>query len=245
MIKPKVLVFDLETSPNLGYVWQKWQQDVIRFKEEWQLLSFSYKWLDERKASALGQNTLSEEQLVRELHRLFDEANVLIAHNARKFDVRKANAKFLEYGLPPPSPYKVVDTLVEVRRYFNLNSNKLDDIGTLLKVGNKVHHEGFDLWLKCMGGDKKAWKVMLEYNKQDVVLLEKVYLKLRPWMSTHPNYGDLSQADGLCPKCGSCDLERRGFTLSRSGSKQRFQCRSCSGWCNEASLKKVGRKVNA
>lgn len=240
-----VLVFDLETSPNLGYVWQAWQQDVIRFKDEWDLLSFAYKWLGEKKVFALGQDCYSEEEIVKELHGLFDKADVVVAHNAKRFDVKKANAKFLEYGLPPPSPYKVVDTLLESRKNFGLNSHKLDDLGTLLQVGNKVHHEGFDLWLKCMNGDKRAWKTMLRYNKQDVVLLEKVYYKLLPWMSNHPNLGDLTESDGVCPKCGSCDLEKRGFTVCRSGKKQRFQCQSCGGWCNEASIKRIGRKVNA
>ena len=40
-----------------------------------------------------------------------------------------------------------------------------------------------------MKDDLKAWKKMVEYNKQDIVLLEKVYYALRPWDTYHPNMG--------------------------------------------------------
>jgi hypothetical protein len=77
----KILIYDIETTPNLAYVWGKWQQDVIQFKQEWTLLSFSYKWLDEKKTIAVGQDNFTEEALVLRLHQLFSEADVLIAHN--------------------------------------------------------------------------------------------------------------------------------------------------------------------
>lgn len=244
MPKLKFLVFDIETGPNLSYTWGKYQQDVIAFKEEWDLLSFAYKWLGEKPVYAYGADKNTEEAIVNKLWLLFDEADVLIAHNGYKFDIRKVNAKFLEYGLTPPSPYKVVDTLRVSRRYFALNSNKLDDLGELLQVGRKVKHEGFELWLKCMAGDKAGWKKMLQYNKQDVVLLEKVYLKLLPWITNHPNRGDLSQLDGVCPKCESKHLSPRGYINTRTGKKQRYCCDDCGGWSSEASIKRTGRVVN-
>lgn len=243
MANLKFLVFDIETGPNLGYIWGKYEQNVLAYEKEWELLSFAYKWVGTSKTIAVGQNKFTEEQLVLRLWHLFDEADVVIAHNGNKFDIRKINAKFLEYGLTPPSPYKSIDTLLVARRYFALNSNKLDDLGTLLRVGNKIKHSGFELWLRCLRGEAKAWAEMLRYNKQDVVLLEKVYLRLLPWITNHPNRGDLYQTNGVCPKCGSAKLTRRGFTKARI-PKQRYQC-ECGGWCNESSVKKPGRLVNA
>ena len=38
----KILFYDLETSPNVSYTWGKWEQNVIAFKKEWELLSFAY-----------------------------------------------------------------------------------------------------------------------------------------------------------------------------------------------------------
>ena len=34
---------------------------------------------------------------------------------------------------------------------------------------------------KCLEDDAETWKHELEYNIQDVLLLEQVYLKLRPF----------------------------------------------------------------
>lgn len=243
--QPKGLVYDVETGPNLGWVWGKWEQNVIQFEQEWQLLSFSYKWLGEKKTYVVGQDSVSEEALVLRVWQLFDESDFVIAHNGDKFDQKMMNVKFMEYGLTPPSPYKSIDTLKIAKRYFRFNSNKLDDLGQKLGVGKKAETGGFETWLGCLKGDKKAWAKMLKYNKQDVILLEKIYLALRPWMTNHPNFGDMLQTDHVCPKCTSSDLERRGTTHGRNGLRQRYMCRNCGGWSSEAKLRSDGRLVNA
>jgi uncharacterized protein YprB with RNaseH-like and TPR domain len=229
--KPKILVFDIETTPNLGYVWGKWQQDVIEYKTEWTMLCFAYKWLGEKKTIAVGQNKFSEEILVRRLHSLFEEADIVIAHNGNSFDVKMCNAKFIEFGLDPPSFYKSIDTKLVAKRYFRFNSNKLDDLGNLLGLGRKIQTGGFQLWTGCMAGDKKSWDLMLKYNKQDVVLLEKVYLKLRPWMDNHPAINLLVDKSDACPKCGGGPLHKRGTVkYNKTTVVQRYQCQNCGGW---------------
>lgn len=224
------MLYDLEVSPSLGYVWQKWQTDVIEFKQEWELLSFAYKWLGEKQTIAVGRDQFTEEQLVLRLHQLLSEADIVIGHNSNSFDNRMINAKFLEYGLNPPAPYKSVDTLKVAKRYFRLLSNKLDDLGNKLGVGRKVQTGGFSLWLGCMENDPKAWAKMLRYNKQDVVLLEKIYLKLRPWMDNHPALNVIDDRPQSCPKCGHGKLEARGWAVTKVARRRRWQCKGCGGW---------------
>lgn len=228
----KVLIFDLETGPNLAYVWGKYQQDVIAFNHEWELLSVAYKWLGEKQTYAFGQDKFSEEIVVQRLHQLFEEADVLVAHNGDRFDVPMANAKFIQFGLNPPSFYKTVDTKKEAKKRFRFNSNKLDDLGNLLGVGHKLSTGGFTLWLDCLEGKQEAWKKMLRYNKQDVILLEKVYLKLRPWMDNHPALNLIDEVSDGCPKCGSTKLHRRGYRYTKVSKQQRYQCQNCGGWCS-------------
>jgi hypothetical protein len=229
----KTLLVDIETTPNLAYVWGKYQQDVIRFAAEWSLLSFSYKWMDETATKFLGRDNYLEAELVEILHSLFDRADIVIAHNGDKFDIRKVNAKFIEFGLDPPAPYKSVDTLKVAKRYFKFNSNKLDDLGTILGLGNKAATGGFDLWMGCMQGDKKAWKTMRKYNNQDVELLEQVYLKLRPWIDNHPGLNVIDGKPDACPKCGETRLQARGTRkTTKVGVYHRFQCQGCGGWCS-------------
>ncbi len=238
----KILIYDLETGPNLSYTWGKYQQDVIDFKDEWELLSFAYKWLGEKPVVAVGQDKFSEEVLVARLHQLFDEADILIAHNGDRFDQKKANAKFIQYGLMPPSFYKTIDTCKVARRYFMFNSNKLDDLGNRLGIGRKAETGGFGLWLGCMGGDKKAWAKMLKYNAQDVRLLEKVYIKLRPWIDNHPSISLITGYDDSCPKCGSTKLQKRGARYTKVSINQRYQCTKCGGWSHSRQALSTGVK---
>lgn len=230
MSKPKVLFFDIETAPNLAYVWGKYEQDVIAFKSEWHLLSVAYKWLGESKVHCLTmQGKKDDRKLSKNLRDLFDEADIVIAHNGDAFDIKKAKARFAFHGFKPPSQFATVDTCKVAKRYFNFNSNKLNDLGQYLKVGEKVKHTGFELWLGCMRDDKLSWKLMQKYNKQDVVLLEKVYNKLLPWMERHPNMALLQDKEG-CPKCGSVKVVKDGIRANSSTMQQQWHCNSCKGY---------------
>lgn len=236
MEKTKILFYDIETAPILGYTWGKYEQNVLGIKQEWYMLSFSAKWQGGKTiVKALPDYQLYKKEphndrpLVRDLWELFDEADIVIGHNSNKFDNRKSNARFIAHGLTPPAPYKTVDTLKIARQYFNFTSNRLDDLGKVLGVGRKVKTGGFDLWLKCLAGDSKAWALMKKYNKQDVVLLEEVYLKLRPWANNHPNLANFT-GTAVCPKCGSSQIQFRGYSLTQVAKYRRFQCTKCGGW---------------
>ena len=229
MNKLKTILFDIETSPNISYTWGKYEQDVIEFVEEGRILTFAYKELGSRKVNAVSINQFkSEDKFIKELWNMFDDADILIAHNGDGFDIKWGNRMFAKYGLTPPSPYKTIDTLKIARQKFKFNSNKLDDLGNYLGVGRKIKHEGFDLWKKCMAGDNKAYKDMLKYNKQDVVLLENVYLKLRPYMTNHP-VANVSP-EFICPVCGKNHIQKRGWMFTNASMKQRLQCQDCGKW---------------
>lgn len=238
----KVLLYDLETTPNVSYTWGVYDQNVLAVKKNWELLSVAYKWLGETEVHCISrQGQKTDKQLTKKLWRLLNRADVVIAHNGLEFDNKKSCAKFIEHGLTPPAPFETIDTLRIARNKFMFNSNKLDDLGKLLGVGRKIQTGGFELWLGCMSGDAKAWETMIEYNKQDVALLEKVYLKLRPWAPSHANMsvrGVLS-----CPKCGSKDLQRRGTRSRSSYVYHRYMCKACWGWCRETKNIKGQRKL--
>ena len=235
--KPKILFFDIETAPNLGYVWGKYEQNVIEFTSEWYMLAWSAKWKDGKHitkclADYEGYDPLSENDrlLVTDLHKLLAEADIVIAHNGNKFDVKRSNTRFIEHGLLPPEPYKVVDTLQVARKHFGFTSNKLDDLGHRLGVGRKVKTGGFDLWKGCMSGDPKAWRKMKAYNRMDVLLLERVYDKLLPWISGHPSIASLEGNEGACPACGDTHIQNRGWTPTPTGVFRRRQCMRCGHW---------------
>ena len=240
-MKPKILLYDIENTPLVSYTWGIWEQDVVEVKEEWYILSFAYKWLGEKTTYVRSlpdyplykKDPKNDRELMRTLWTLFNEADVVIGHNSNQHDDKKSNARFIQHGFMPPKPYQTVDTLKVARRYFKFDSNKLDRLGQYFNLGRKVSHEGFSLWLGCMSGDKKAWNKMRRYNKQDVILLEKIYKKMLPYITNHPNLSLYKHILG-CPNCGSGEAKKRGFALVKGGGKvtekQRWQCKKCHSW---------------
>lgn len=228
----KIILLDIETSPNLAYVWGKYEQDVIEYESEWDLLCWTVKELEGKSLTRGLCDVKNEKQLVKELWEQLNEADVVIAHNGDQFDLKKANAKFSFYRFSPPKPYKTVDTLKVARKYFGFNSNKLNDLGKHLDLGVKVETGGFKLWRGCMEGGKESWRNMKKYNAQDVLLLEKVYLHFRPWIENHPNI-TLDATLKACPACGSPNLIRRGFRYLKSTIAPQYSCNDCGKWIRE------------
>lgn len=236
--RPQIALFDIETSPSLGWVWGKYEQTVIEFEQQSYMLCFSVKWLNSPKVEVYAlpdfpmwkKDKKNDKELVMKLWQIMGEADVIVAHNGDQFDLKYSNERMLVHNLAPPPPSKSVDTLKLARRHFKFISNKLDDIAKDLQLGRKLPHTGFHLWKGCMQGDMRAWDLMKRYNKQDVLLLERVYLKLRPWATTHPNVKLYKEQEFGCPRCSSRRVSRRGKDYTKTLTYQRYYCLDCRGW---------------
>jgi hypothetical protein len=130
-------------------------------------------------------------------------------------------------GLSPIQTYKLVDTFLAVKRNFHFLSNKLDFLCQKLDLGKKISTGGFELWIECMDGVKTSWAKMVKYCKHDVVLLERLYLKLRPFMTCHPNLCYIEGKKLGCPNCGSVKAKSRGWVYLSSGKYRRLICIGC------------------
>lgn len=247
MPEPKIALFDIETAPSLGFYFDRWKENnIIETVEGGYLLSFAVKWLGQKsiKVRALSDykrgpyHPDDDKNLAKELWSVFDEADYLVAHNGRAFDIRTARARFLYHNFKPPSPFGNIDTLKIARQFFKIESNKLDSLGSFLGVGRKLPTMGKDTWLGCMRGEEKSWAIMRRYNAQDVALLERIYLKLRPWATTHPDLNFITRAQA-CPTCQSPRVQNRGFCFTRTGKRQRIQCTACGNWSTAGTLIKV------
>ena len=240
----RTLIFDIETAPMEVYMWAMWQKltSTTFINNDWYVLCWSAKWLGEKEIiskalidyPAYKKDKRDDCALMVSLYKLLDEADVVVAHNGIKFDVRKVNARFLVHGLTPPSPYSIVDTLFSARKQFAFTSNRLDDLGKALGVGKKIKHSGFDLWRGCLDGDMKSWKKMIKYCANDVKLLERVYRKLLPYMKRHPNQAPFGSERSVCSKCGSTDVQYRGFAYTAVSKFRRFVCKDCGAWSRES-----------
>jgi len=227
----RILLLDIESSPNTAHVWGLWQQNVglKQLMESSYVLCWAAKWLGEKEVMFDSVHQSTPKAMLRGIHALIAAADAVIHYNGTKFDMPTLNKEFLLYGLNPPAPYKQIDLLRTMRSQFRFPSNKLDYVAQRLGLGSKTEHEGHELWVKCMNGDTNAWKTMEKYNKQDVVLLEHVYNRVLPWIKNHPNQ-NLFTESVCCPTCGGTKLQKRGTAISTVGRYQRYQCKDCGTW---------------
>lgn len=240
---PNILTFDIESAPMEAYVWGLWDQNIgLDFLNvDWSILSYAAKWLGSREIiyEATGgrgvKKVRDDKHLLGTLWELLDRADIIIAQNGKRFDVRKVNARFIQCGIGPPSPYRVIDTMLVARKYFAFSSQKLAHTSQLLTDTPKDPHRrfpGFELWKACLADDPKAWAEMRKYNRRDVVATEKVYLKMRPWIESHPNVGVYAESERpLCPRCGSDRVKRNSkkFSVKQQGMYIQYQCTKCGG----------------
>jgi DNA polymerase elongation subunit (family B) len=228
----KILFLDLETSPNLAHVWSLWDQNIgiNQLVKSTEVICFGARWNDSDKVIFKSSFHHGKKTMLKEMHRLLDEADVVIGWNSQSFDTKHMNREFLQAGMVPPSPFKDLDLMRVVKANFKMPSNKLDYVSQLLGVGSKVKHSGFDLWLDCMAGKKKAWAEMKEYQIQDVNLLLDLYEKLKPWIKNGPNVALHDGIEHGCRNCGSEKLQRRGVAKTTTGTYQRYQCQECGSW---------------
>lgn len=238
MAAPKILLYDIETTHNLAAIFRLYEdytshENILR---ERYVVSIAWKWLGESKVhavSTLDNPTLykkdphNDKFVISEFADVLREADVVVGHNADAYDLKFVEGRMLYHGMSPLPPITSIDTLKIAKSRLLLNSNKLDYLSHYLGFGRKVKTDN-SLWLRILNGDKSAIREMVRYNKHDVVLLEKVFLKLRPYCANHINRA-LFGGKG-CPRCGSTHVQSRGTHKAISRTYQRFVCVSCGGW---------------
>lgn len=215
-----------------AHTWGLWDQNISinQILDHTEVMCFGAKWKGKDKVIFKSSHHHGKKEMLQEIHKLIDEADAVVGWNSAAFDMKHLNREFLEAGMFPPSPTRDIDLMRAVKAKFKFPSNKLDYVAQKLGVGAKVKHSGFDLWIKCMAGNNKAWKEMKEYQIQDVELLVELYDKLLPWIPAHPNTALYDDVEGGCTSCSSLKLERRGFAISSTGKYQRYQCKDCGSW---------------
>ncbi len=229
--KVRSLVLDLETFPTEAYVWGLFDQNIglNQIKRTGGVVSWAAKWVDADETELSSINITTKRAMVKEIWKMLDEADEVIGWNSNSFDLKLLNAEFAMIGLPPPSPYKKIDLMRIVKNNMKFVSSKLEHVAGQFGVGSKVKHSGFDLWLGCMAKDQASWDLFHEYNVQDVLLTEKLYHKLRPWIKTGLNRSLLT-GNCVCHTCGSANVQQRGWYYTKAFKWKQYQCKDCGAW---------------
>ena len=243
---PAILLFDVETTPMLGWAWHKFRPYIDDIERGTHLLCVSWQWYGEKHTHFMAQwddpewAAWSEDDtwLAVRMHALLDAAEIVVAFNGDRFDVRKVNKSIRFADLGPPSPYQTVDPFKVGRTYFAEDSHRLKHLSLRYHDGEKVPHPGgMDLWFGCMAGTVKDQRLMERYNRQDVRLLRAEYVDVRAWMApgrkAHPNMGHWNQKakqEGrvVCPKCG----HERVRVNPREGMHRTHVSEFLTVWCD-------------
>jgi uncharacterized protein YprB with RNaseH-like and TPR domain len=233
MSKIKKLFFDIETSPNIGLFWTAGYKQNISPEsiiKERAIICIAYKWAGDSKTHAITwDNSQNDKALLEKFIQVANEADELIGHNGDRFDLPWIRTRCLYHRVPAFPNYTTLDTLKNARSKFKFNSNKLDYIAKFLGIGAKVH-TGYDLWKNIvLNNDKKALKEMVEYCKNDVVILENVYNEMSPYIPAKTHHGVLMGGENYsCPECGSDDMKFSKKRMSAAGTPRiQLQCQSC------------------
>jgi len=131
--------------------------------------------------------------------------------------MKKLHARMIIHGMKPYSPCKQIDTLKIAKRKFAFTCNRLDYLAQKLCGFGKTP-TNHALWQKCIAGNLEAFDDMLQYNINDIDLLEAVYFVLRPWDHLHPSFITATDTDEVvCNICGS-GVEKTGYTVKTNVS---------------------------
>ena len=238
--RPRIVLWDIETTHNIVASFRLWGEDYIPHEnvlQERYIVCACWKVLGERKVHSVATtdnqkrfkaNPHDDRHVIEALHKVASDADVLVAHNGDAYDVKFLKGRAIAHGLPPLPPLNTIDTKKVAKARFLFNSNRLDYLGRYLGVGKKSHTSP-GLWLRVLQGDARAVREMVAYNKQDVLLLEAVFNKLRPHIPEHVNR-KLYGSSGECPRCGSDDIRSNGIRYTAARAYRRLQCAECGGW---------------
>ena len=233
--QPKILLIDIETSLIKGRFWRTGKQYVgpDQIIDDWFIFGYSAKWLmaDETMSDFVTAREAvkrDDKRVMVSAHKLISEADIVIGHNIKRFDMPKLKTRFFLNGLKPPMPYQLLDTLRVAYKEFAFSSAKLNYLGKIILSKEKLHTD-YELWLKCEKGDQESLDYMEKYCKIDIELLEEVYIELRPWMTQHPNLPVIMDAkEPACSNCGSFEFtEEQGYYTTPQNRYEAVRCADC------------------
>ena len=229
----KILIFDIETSRAIFKLFRTGKQYVsaTNIAEKSFIICWRGKWLNEDEVfgdcvtpdEALERD---DERVVHSLYKKFASADIVIGHNIAYFDIPRIKAKFMQYDLPTLAPYETYDTLLKMRKTAFSDSYALDYLCQDFKLGGK-QETNKQLWEDCESGDEEALQRMFDYCGNDVVINEKLYLKIRGIAKGHPNLALYTEDEEACPVCLGKDFEEVREYRTNVNRYTAYRCKSC------------------
>lgn len=257
MKEPKIVIWDLETLPDPRKIY-----DVIpsigawpgrTFKAELQtIICFGYKIVGQGRAQCINawdfkeaweKNPNDDSAVVAAAYEILHDADEIVTHNGKSFDIKVLNTRLLSYGMPPiAKDIKHVDTKISAKK-ISLYSNSLANVASFLGVEDKMQIKNkWSMWKRMAFKEETAEdrKVMDLYCKQDVDTLYAVYEKLMPFHGNNlVNRNQFTDGRPVCPSCGSPSVIKHGTKRTKTKEYQRYLCTKCGSTCQSTKAGKL------
>lgn len=255
--EPRILFLDIETLANLPEIMQnltRLYEGATMKANHSSVITFGYKWLGDAKPKTVNawdfsrtwaRDVNDDSEVLKRAHEILGQADQIVGHYSRKFDLKFLNTRFMRAGLAPYTGIPHVDTCQLAKSKLLLSSNRLDAVAKYFGLPQKLENGGWQLWVDVLARKPAAQRLMSRYCAQDVEVLEKVYLKLRPFMAASGavTYSDFSGKQHSCPSCGSTKLQKHGRRVTKRKVVQRFLCSACGTSSHLLVSKKESRLV--
>lgn len=176
-----------------------------------------------------------DRELLKYVQSELSKFDMLVSYNGVMYDIPFLQTRLLKHGLPVIPPITHVDLYFLAKHKLSMHSKRLDAVAEFFNLSERKTKINFDAWMNATLGHKPAMNEVVHHCKQDVLVLREAYLKLRSLYVRHPRI----HGYGPCHVCGSLDLEKRGYAVTKlRGTLQRIHCNKCGSWENRSMSKK-------
>ena len=247
MADPRIVLFDLETLPNLPEALKVWPQ-LSNYPGQtlkasittiicagWKVYGKdeTVQCINAWDFEAWANDVNDDRSVCEKIAEVLLGADCVVTHNGKRFDWKFLQTRLRKHGLPPLPPLHHVDTCAELKKNYLIFNNRLTTAAQFFTDKDKMDHEGWPLWVKVHGRNPEAMQTMTEYCKQDVLVLEEVFREIRPLVRSLPNHNLFSPfREKVCPNCGGSRLKSEGRRFTKTRAYRRYCCQDCKSWCH-------------
>jgi DNA polymerase elongation subunit (family B) len=248
MKKPRIIIFDLETIPNMPEAMKVWPQlsnypGLTLRATITSIICGGWKVLGEKKIHCINawdypewkKDINNDKRVTKAIYDVLKDADQVITHNGKRFDWKFLQTRLMKHRLPLLHKIKHVDTCSEAKSNLFAFNNRLGTISKLAADTDKLDNGGWDLWVDVSLRKAKAMKLMTKYCKQDVKVTEDVYMALRPVIGSALNYNLFSDKP-VCHACNGKNVRSDGRRYTKTAVFERYRCRDC-GSCGSYNKK--------
>lgn len=260
-LNKKVLIYDVELSKGIYYAFPSFKPVRLSLSDKIQgqfMMSAAWRWWGEDEITMVSvlddkrrfkRDYSDDYYVVRELHKAFSEAEIVVGHHVDGFDTK--HLSFLSYihDLPPLHKPHSIDTLKEARKRFKNDSLSMDEIAKRRGLTHKTAVPNKNqVWNDATSGCPIAIQTIADYNIDDIEVQTEMFEDMLPWMINIPSLHLEEGRDNvgrICEACGEKhNLENRGYIYNktRTTKYQRFKCNSCGKWGIDKSINLLSKK---